>query len=108
MQPQLVYHFSEDSNIKLFTPHVPQSRNDVKPLVWAIDEAHAPLYWFPRDCPRLTFWAGPETPSETIQRFFAQTSAKRIHAIECSWLEPMRTSTALCVSVRWRSLRALG
>ena len=26
-------------------------------LVWAVDTRHLPLYWFPRECPRGTFWA---------------------------------------------------
>lgn len=27
------------------------------PLVWAVDTRPAPLFWFPRDCPRgCTFW----------------------------------------------------
>jgi hypothetical protein len=66
---------------------VPATRPEVEPLVWAIDEEHAPLYWFPRDCPRVTFWPGPETARETVERFFAHTDARRIHAIEAAWLE---------------------
>jgi hypothetical protein len=90
MKPAVVYHFSEDPSIRVFHPHVPTMRSDVEPLVWAIDEEHAPLYWFPRDCPRVTFWAGPDTDPEVASRFLGQTDAKRVHAIECAWLERVR------------------
>ena len=47
-----LYHFSEDPSIERSAPHVPSSNPTQAPAVWAIDEDHAPLYWFPRDCPR--------------------------------------------------------
>ena len=74
-----LYHFSEDPGIQVFRPHHPVGREHEPPRVWAIDEVKAPLYWFPRDCPRVTFWpaAQPE---------------RRVHAIEWGWLERMRTT----------------
>ena len=36
----------------------PATNPDQPPMVWTIDEVHAPLLWFPRDCPRITFWIG--------------------------------------------------
>ena len=52
-------HFSEDPSITRFTPHVPATNPGQAPAVWAIDAAHAPVYWFPRDCPRGAVWAAP-------------------------------------------------
>src|SRR4051794_4232439 len=92
MTPEFVYHFSEEPNIGVFHPRPPLAHPDVEPLVWAIDAHHAPLYWFPRDCPRVTFWAGPETAQEVIERFLGQSAAARVHAIECGWLERVRTA----------------
>ena len=89
-RPPFVLHFSEDASIERFVPHVPRTRPDVEPLVWAIDEEHAPLYWFPRECPRVTYWAGPETAAETVERFLAHGAARRVHAIESAWLERLR------------------
>src|SRR5204862_2567746 len=40
-----------------------------EPLVWAIGTRHLPLYWFPRDCPRGTFWAGPATTDRDVEHF---------------------------------------
>jgi hypothetical protein len=59
--------------------------------VWAIDAEHAPLYWFPRDCPRVTVW--PLHPADLVefQQRFA-TAATRVHAIESTWLERLRST----------------
>jgi hypothetical protein len=46
-------HFSEDPTITTFTPRPSRLERD---CVWAIDEAHAPLYWFPCECPRVAAW----------------------------------------------------
>jgi hypothetical protein len=60
--------------------------------VWAIDEEHAPLYWFPRDCPRVTVWSrGPGEVAEFQTQF--TTTALRVHAIESGWLGRMRETT---------------
>jgi hypothetical protein len=50
-----LYHFSEDPTIKVFAPRAPLAHPDYEPLVWAIDDWHQPMYWTPRDCPRILF-----------------------------------------------------
>lgn len=85
-----LFHFSDDPTIKRFRPHVPQTNPTEEPLVWAIDEEHAPHYYFPRDCPRIAFWSTPETTVDDVQKFFAYTTARRIIAIEGKWLERLR------------------
>jgi hypothetical protein len=91
VKPDALYHFSEDPNIERFVPHVPRTNPAHRPAVWAIDGDHAPLYWFPRDCPRVTIW--PRNPAGRAifhERFV--TAASRVHAIESAWLERMRNS----------------
>jgi len=61
--------------------------------VWAIDTRHLPLYWFPRDCPRATFWANDETTDEDVHAWLAGDRARRVHAIEPAWLGRMRATT---------------
>lgn len=61
--------------------------------MWAIDEDHAPLYWFPRDCPRVTAWPRNSAERATFRSVFS-TDALRVHGIESKWLEAFR-STAL-------------
>lgn len=63
-----------------------------EPLVWAIDTRHLPMFWFPRDCPRGTFWAGPATTEADVQRFLDGDRSRRVHAIEADWLEGMRAA----------------
>ncbi len=61
-----------------------------EPLVWAVDTRHLPLYWFPRDCPRCTFWAGPRTTDAHLARFLDGRRELRVHVIEEGWLERVR------------------
>jgi hypothetical protein len=81
----------KDPHIVRFEPHVPAANPNHRAGVWVIDGAHAPLYWFPRGCPRVTVW--PRT-SEEIPRFESTwtTTAQRVHVIELGWLDLMRTT----------------
>jgi hypothetical protein len=83
-------HFSEDPSITRFEPHRAPTAHQDELLVWAMDAAHEPLYWFPRACPRITFWRTGSLPSAILDRLFADSDATRIHAIELGWLQPMR------------------
>lgn len=81
--PEHLWHYSEDPDIERFVPHVPVTNPDQPPMVWTIDDDHAPLFWFPRDCPRITFWADDGSPPDAL----GTTAARRVHAIEEGWLE---------------------
>lgn len=68
-------------------PHVAATSDRPEPYVWAVDAEHAPAYWFPRDCPRVTFWAvRPPGPAEAV----LLGGAGRVHAVEWSWLGRLR------------------
>lgn len=43
--------------------------------MWADDAATSPRYWFPRPCPRATWWRA------------GAPAIDRVHAIEWSWLD---------------------
>jgi hypothetical protein len=89
---EVLYHFSEDPGITRFVPHVPRTNPNHRAAVWAIAPDHAALYWFPRDCPRVTAW--PRTAREAVAfRDAFATLADRVHAIESHWLERMRATT---------------
>jgi hypothetical protein len=100
----ILYHFSEDPAIAVFHPRPAPARgansSPLTPdeasaqLVWAIDEAHAPLYWFPRECPRVACWPLPTTTAEDRERFLGHTAARWVIAIEGAWLDRLR-QTAL-------------
>lgn len=85
-------HFSEDGTIARFVPRPPLARPEVEPLVWAIDDWHAPLYFLPRDCPRVCFWPLPTTTDADRARFFAAVSGRMVIAVEGAWLERLRTT----------------
>ena len=88
--PEVLYHFSEEGDIARFTPRTLATRPGLPAAVWAIDEAHAPLYWLPRDCPRVAFWALPTSTAEDRARFLGQTAARMVLAIEAGWLDRVR------------------
>jgi hypothetical protein len=80
-----LWHFSEDPNLGRFQPR-PAGPGGAA-LVWAVDTRHAPMFWFPRDCPRGCIWPVSTTTSADRERFFGQSDASRIHVIEAGWLD---------------------
>lgn len=89
--PTAVYHFSEDSTLRRFAPHIPPSNPSHPPGVWTIDAEHAPLYWFPRDVPRISCWAYDDAQQEVLGERFA-TEAHRICAAELCRLDEIRST----------------
>ena len=87
-----VYHFSEEPQIREFVPRAPLAHPDAEPFVYAIDEWHSPLYWLPRDCPRVCFWPLPATSPEDRERFFGTASGRMVIAIESGWYERLTTT----------------
>lgn len=85
-------HLSEDPTIARFVPRPPLARPAVEPLVWAIDDWHAPVYFFPRDCPRVCFWPLPTTTPDDEARWFAAVSGRMVIAMESAWLERLRAA----------------
>ncbi|HXC56044.1 MAG TPA: hypothetical protein VNU97_12175 [Rhizomicrobium sp.] len=83
-------HFSEDPDIAVFRPHVPASSPHNPPLVWAVDEAHAPGFWFPRAAPRACCWSGGKPLTPVGQALLGLGAGQRMHAIESVWLERLR------------------
>ena len=88
--PHALWHVSENPAIKRFEPHVSETAEERERLVWAIDTRHLPLYWFPRQCPRGTFWADSSTEPADAARLLGHST--RVHAIEEGWLDRMRTT----------------
>ncbi|RJE90258.1 hypothetical protein D3P07_08610 [Paenibacillus sp. 1011MAR3C5] len=84
-----LFHFSEESNIPFFEPRKIYDQSEAK--VWAIDEYHAPHYFFPRDCPRICLWTNEETSNRDSEKFFGMSASRRMVAIETRWYERLRT-----------------
>jgi len=98
-----LWHVSEDATIDRFEPHLSATAESDEPRVWAVDTRHLPLYWFPRDCPRGTFWAGPETTTRDADRLLA--GANRAHAVEAAWLDRIREATVVAYRLPEASFR---
>lgn len=91
-QPAIVLHFSEDPSIRRFVPHIAATAQQDGAWVWAVDEYREATYWFPRDCPRITFWPHPDRPVTDDQRaVLGWTNATKVSAIEGGWLARLRT-----------------
>ena len=89
--PFALWHFSEDPALGRFRPRTPPSASmGTRPLVWAVDTRHAPMFWFPRDCPRGCVWPVSTTTPRDRERFFGQSAADRVHVMEAGWLRAMR------------------
>ena len=82
----MLFHLSEESNIQRLEPRVAVSGEE--PLVWAIDAEHVRNYLVPRDCPRVTFYRGPNTSNEDHTRFLTAHGA--VLAIESAWYDRLR------------------
>lgn len=87
-----LYHFSEEATIARFVPREMATRPGERARVWAIDAPHAPIYYLPRDCPRVCFWALPMTTPEDRARFLGHTAARMVIAIEGAWLDRVRAT----------------
>jgi RimJ/RimL family protein N-acetyltransferase len=94
-----LFHFSEDPAIEVFEPRpvrVPSQRPPGLgwlngPLIWAVDAWHAPMFFFPRDCPRVMLWRTPRTSDADLDHWWRGDRRRRMQAhIETTWLERVR------------------
>jgi RimJ/RimL family protein N-acetyltransferase len=96
-----LFHFSEDPTIAVFEPRpvrVPAERPPGQawlngPLVWAIDAWRQPMYYFPRDCPRVLLWKTPATTAADLDHWWRGDRGQRMQAhVEAAWLERLRST----------------
>jgi hypothetical protein len=88
----MLFHVSEEAGIEAFEPRA--AKADDEPVVWAIDAARLRNYLVPRDCPRVTFYAGRETTDEDVRRFLGSSTA--VVTIERDWLPRLRSCRLYC------------
>jgi hypothetical protein len=82
-----LWHFSEDAGLRHFVPRLTPTNPDAAELVWAVDTRHAPMFWFPRDCPRGCIWPVSTTTEADRAEFFFSDGATRVHFVEHGWVE---------------------
>jgi hypothetical protein len=83
----MLFHISEESAIERFEPR--SSNYTTEPVVWAINADRLHNYLLPRDCPRVTYYAGPDTSAADVQRFLGSSPA--VVALESGWFERLRS-----------------
>lgn len=88
----MLYHFSEESDIKVFKPRAAKAFPLLEPVVFAIDQEHAVHYFFPRDCPRVIYWKADWSTDEDIQSFFSDSTVDKIIVVENDWLDRIRNT----------------
>jgi hypothetical protein len=84
-----LFHFSEDPNIRVFEPRESRALPGLpegERLVWAIDEWHSPMYFFPRDCPRVMLWALGDSRPEDAEKWIGPGDFRMAAFVETGWM----------------------
>lgn len=88
----MLFHISEESNITRFEPRASEYCSDV--VVWAIEGRRLCNYLVPRECPRVTYYAGNDSTAADVERLLGSSPA--VVAIETGWLERARSTRLYC------------
>ncbi|HEY4201400.1 MAG TPA: hypothetical protein VGM83_12655 [Devosiaceae bacterium] len=83
-----LYHVGETPGIARFEPR--PSAYTPMPVVWAIAPGKLRNYLLPRDCPRVTFFAAPDSHPDDVARFMPE--GRPVVAIEAGWLDRVETA----------------
>ena len=88
-----LFHVSEDAGIRRFEPRIPERKDLDKTtgLVWAIDDARLPNFLTPRNCPRVAYYAGPDTSPDDAARFFSSPAIRHALVIESRWFDAVKS-----------------
>src|ERR671916_565731 len=85
--PETLFHISDQPGIARFEPRpAPPGSRQTGAMVWAVGPRLLHNYLLPRDCPRVTFYARPDSSPDDIERLMSYSSASHIVAIELGWL----------------------
>lgn len=83
----MLFHVSDVGGIPCFEPR--ESGYTADPVVWAIHEDRLHNYLVPRDCPRVTFYADPDTTKVDRERFLG--SSRAVVAVESDWYDQLQS-----------------
>jgi hypothetical protein len=90
IEPTL-FHVSEESGIARFEP---RAVDGADAFVWAIEARRLCNYLVPRDCPRVTYYAGRDTTAADVEEFLGTSEA--VIAIEEDWFSRLRDCRLYC------------
>src|SRR5207253_10799706 len=60
-----------------------------------------------RDCPRVTFYAGPKSSDEDVRRLMRRSGARHVVAIESGWLQKIRECRLHCYRMPAENFRCI-
>jgi hypothetical protein len=104
-----LYHFSEEPGIDRVQPRAARSSTlGHEPLVWAVDEWFAPMYYVPRHCPRACFWPGRRTTPEDRERWLGGLEPRFVLAVESAWLDRIRRARIYRYAMPEDSFESMG
>jgi hypothetical protein len=88
----MLFHISEESSIERFEPR--PSKLTADPVVWAVDAERLRNYLLPRECPRVTYYAGPTSDPNDVERWLGTSTA--VVAVESGWFAKVRSCRLYC------------
>lgn len=93
-----LFHISEEPGIELFEPRPSPSYFDAitGDVVFAVSARLLHNYLLPRDCPRVTYYAGPETTEQDKRKFLGESEAEFIVVVPAGWYERIKTTVLYC------------
>jgi hypothetical protein len=93
-----LFHISEEPDIQLFEPRPSRSHFDGinGEVVFAIADDLLHSYLSPRDCPRVTWYAGNKTTDADKERFMGDSAANYIIVVESGWYQRIKETTLYC------------
>jgi hypothetical protein len=100
---RMLFHISEQSDIARFEPRASEYATGL--VVWAIEGRRLCNYLVPRECPRVTYYAGADATAADVERLLGSSPA--VVAIESGWLERVRSTRLYCYHMAPESFECL-
>ncbi|BAU53213.1 DUF6886 family protein [Mucilaginibacter gotjawali] len=93
-----LFHVSEEPRIRIFKPRPsPSPFADIKgDVVFAIAGNLLHNYLLPRDCPRVTYYAGTKTAKADKEKFIGSSAAEFFVCIESGWYQRVMETRLYC------------
>ncbi len=93
-----IFHVSERPDITLFQPRSsPSYFADIKgDVVFAIADRLLHNYLLPRDCPRVTWYAGPQTTDIDKHHYNGNSDADYTIVVESGWYQRIKDTVLYC------------
>lgn len=91
----MLFHVSEEPGIERFDPRPSPTVEGA--VVWAVNGERLRNYLLPRECPRVTYFAGPSATAADIERLLGSSPA--VVAVEAAWLDRIRSTRLFVYSM---------